>query len=275
MQNSNKSAKSKRGVILFAFNSPDVNYVGIADSASKLITHALNLPVTLVTDSCGQPKFEYDRIIRVDSFDQFSNFRTDLDGKTIAWKNFGRYTAYELSPYEETILIDTDYLVLDNSLIKLFETDFDYKIMHHNRDTNGPSLEEMGATSLPFVWATVVLFRKTDKAKMLFDMVGRVQRNYHYYCQLYNIPGGNYRNDYAFAIANCVLSGYNLNEDQGIPWTMLTIEQRVVSIQTKGSLLAVKMKDKAVVIPKQCVHVMDKDYLQSNDFARFVEEMCV
>ena len=273
MQNSSKSEKFKRGVILFAFNSPTVNYVGIADNAARLIEKYLKLPVTLVTDMAGNPKFDFHTVHRVNPLD--GNFRNDLNAVQVQWKNFDRYTAYAFSPYEETILLDTDYLVLDNSLLKLFDTDFDYKIMHHNRDTNGPSLEEMGVTSLPFVWATVVLFRKTDKAEMLFDMVGRIQRNYFYYCKLYNIPGGNYRNDYAFAIANCILSGYSLNEDQGIPWVMLTLEQRVESIHTKGSLLAVRMKDKAVVIPKQCVHVMDKDYLQSESFGLFVEEMCV
>jgi hypothetical protein len=273
MPNSNKSAKSKRGVILFAFNSPTVNYVGIADNAARLIEKYLKLPVTLVTDMAGDPKFDFHVVHRVDAKD--GNFRSDLSNVQVQWKNFDRYTAYAFSPYEETILLDTDYLVLDDSLLKLFETDFDYKIMHHNRDTNGPSNEEMGTTSLPFVWATVVLFRKTDKAEMLFDMVGRVQRNYPYYCKLYNVGGRSYRNDYAFAIANNIISGYNLTEDQGIPWVMLTLEQQVESIQTKGSLLAVRMKDKAVMIPKQCVHVMDKDYLQSANFAQFIEEMCV
>ena len=273
MQNSNKSVKPNRGVILFAFNSPETNYVGIADNAARLIKRYLNLPVTLVTDAVASPKFAYDVVHIVDTKD--SNFRSNLDDVQVQWKNFDRYLAYQFSPYEETILLDTDYLVLDDSLLKLFETDFDYKLMHHNRDTNGPSFESMGTTSLPFVWATVVLFRKTDRAKMLFDMVGRIQRNYHYYCQLYNISAGNYRNDYAFAIANTVLSGYSLNEDQGIPWIMLTVEQRVESIHTKGSLLAVRMKDKAIVIPKQNVHVMDKDYLQSKSFELFVEEMCV
>lgn len=273
MQNSSKSVKPKRGVILFAFNSPETNYVGIADNAARLIERYLKLPVTLVTDTAGAPKFDYDVVHRVDAKD--GNFRNDLDNVQVQWKNFDRYTAYKYSPYEETILMDTDYLVLDDSLLKLFETDFDYKLMHHNRDTNGPSIESMGNTSLPFVWATVVLFRRTDKTEMLFDLVGRIQRNYHYYCQLYNISAGNYRNDYAFAIANCILSGYSLNEDQGIPWVMLTIEQRVESIQPKGSFLTVRMKDKAIVMPKQNVHVMDKDYLQSDNFAQFVKEMCV
>ena len=93
--------------------------------------------------------------------------------------------AYELSPYEETILIDSDYLILDDSLLKLFATNFDYRLMHYNRTPSGPSLEMMGNTSLPFVWATIVLFRKTLRAKLFFSLVGRIQRNYNYYRMLY------------------------------------------------------------------------------------------
>jgi hypothetical protein len=264
-----------RGVLVFAFNSPTVDYISIADKTSMLTQKALNLPITLVTDDTTNPKFNYDKVIRIDSSNNTTNIRTDFNNQTITWRNFGRYLAYELSTYDETLLLDTDYLVLDDSLLKLFETDFDYKLMHHNRDTNGPSYEEMGNTSLPFIWATVVLFRKTHKSNLFFDLVGRIQRNYHYYSQLYNIRERNYRNDYAFAIANNILNGYGLNEDQGIPWTMLTLEQQVQSIHTKGSLLAVHCKDKSLVIPKQNLHVMDKDYLLSKSFDLFVEEMSV
>jgi hypothetical protein len=129
MQNSKESVKSK-GVLVFAFNT-NVDYVGIADRTSQLIAHNLKLPVTLVTDLTGNPRFNYDQVIRIDNTGD--NFRTNLNDQTVAWRNFGRYMAYELSPYEETILLDTDYLVLDNSLLNLFNTDFDYKLMHHNQ----------------------------------------------------------------------------------------------------------------------------------------------
>ena len=49
MKNLKESAKSK-GVVIFAFNSAHVDYVGIADQTSKLIEKNLNLPITLVTD---------------------------------------------------------------------------------------------------------------------------------------------------------------------------------------------------------------------------------
>jgi len=268
--NLNDSAKSK-GVIVFAFNT-NVDYVAIADRTSRLIANSLRLPITLVTDLDSKPVFAYDNIIRIENTG--NNFRKNLQDQQVAWRNFGRHHAYELSPYNETILVDTDYLVLDYSLLKLFETDFDYKLMHHNRTPGGASYELMGNTSLPFIWATVVLFRKTERAKLFFSLVGKIQRNYNYYRALYNVREGNYRNDYAFAIANCIISGYSINEDQGIPWSMFTIDKPIERIMLTDTQLLVYYDDTATVIPYQNIHVMDKDYLQSRDFEQVVEAIC-
>jgi hypothetical protein len=265
--NLNDSVKSK-GVVLFAFNT-DVDYVTIADRASRLIEHTLRLPVTLITDNDSAPKFNYDRVIRITN--DADNYRTNLDNQQTTWRNFGRYLAYELSPYDETVLIDTDYLVLDDNLLKLFATDFDYKLMHHNCTDSGTSYEMMGETSLPFVWATVVLFRKTERARLFFNLVGRVQRNYNYYRALYNVRERNYRNDFAFAIANCIINGYNLNENQGIPWPMFTIEKKIEHIMLTNNFIQIYYKDTATVVPYQNIHVMDKAYLLSRDFEQVVE----
>jgi hypothetical protein len=270
MANSKKSEKSK-GVVVFAFNTK-FDYVGIADRTSQLIKHKLGLPVTLITDPDSQPTFNYDHIIRVDN--QGGTIRLDNSLEEINWRNFGRYLAYKLSPYEETILLDTDYVVLDDSLLQLFKTDFDYKLIHHNTTPDGPSYESMGETSLPYVWATVVLFRKTERAELFFNLIGRIQRNYGYYRSLYNIREGNYRNDYAFAIANSILSGYTLNEEQGIPWNLFTITDPISNIEYTEHFLKVRQDSRAIVVPHQCIHIMDKNYLLSDNFKELVEVVC-
>jgi hypothetical protein len=269
MKNSNVPAESK-GVVVFAFNTA-TDYVAIADQTSRLISHMLNLPVTLVTDPDSNPKFAYDHVIRIDNNTGKNFIGSDTKKQ---WKNFGRYLAYELSPYDTTILLDTDYLVFDNSLLSLLKTDFDYRLMHHNATESGPSYEQMGETSLPFVWATVVLFRKTERARLFFNLVGRIQRNYSYYRNLYNIRERNFRNDYAFAIANCILSGYSLNEDQGIPWTMFTVDRKIEKVMLTDNFIQVHYNDEATMVPYQNIHVMDKEYLQSRDFEQVVEAIC-
>ena len=268
-KNLEKSTSTTRGVVVFAFNTETVDYVKIADCTSQLASMRLDLPITLITDHDADPKFRYDNIITIDK--QGDNFR---DG-SVQWRNLGRHYAYALSPYQDTILLDTDYLVLDNSLNTLFETEFDYKLMHHNSNYKGGVYEQMGNTSLPFVWATVVLFRKSKRTELLFDLVAKIQRNYNYYRSLYNIREGNYRNDYAFAIANNILSGYSLNEDQGIPWRMFSIEEKIDQMLYDDNFLYVYSEGTGRVVPRQNIHIMDKQYLQSQDFEQLINGLTV
>jgi hypothetical protein len=267
MQNSKNSEKS-RGIVVFAINTDTVDYVRIADQTSLLAQKNLGLPITLITDNSARPKFKYDNVVIIDT--PGDNWREG----GVQWRNFGRHYAYQLSPYDETILVDTDYLILDDSLNMLFATDFDYKLMHHNTNYIGAVYEQMGETSLPYIWATVILFRKTVKSQLLFELVGKIQRNYRYYRAVYNIREGNYRNDYAFAIANNIINGYNSNESQGIPWRMLTVEDKISRIMLTDTQIRIYHEDRASVLPYQNIHVMDKAYLQSRDFEQAVEVIC-
>jgi len=268
MQKLNNLEKSK-GVVVFAFNTATVDYVAIADQTSRLTAHHLQLPITLITDHAAEPKFAYDEIIRVDTIG--GNVRNDLNNQPVEWRNFGRYLAYQLSPYDETVLLDTDYLVLDHSILKLWATEFDYKLMHDNRTAKGIDTSTMGVNSLPFVWATVALFRRSERARLFFDLIGRVQRNYSYYKSLYSIHETSYRNDYAFAIANIILNGYTVNASQGIPWSMFTVDQKIERMAMINSQIRIYHQATAIVVPRQCIHVMDKEYLQSDNFQQLVE----
>ena len=273
MQNSNKSEKS-RGVVLFAFNNADTDYVKLTSNTIRLIQHNLNLPVTLVTGLTEVVDFAVDNVVRIESQGGNTRFSSDAN-RHVQWRNFGRYLAYELSPYSETILLDTDYLVLDNSLLGYFKTEWDYLIPHRNINLGQDEFSDtMGMYSLPFVWATVVMFRKTPKSEMLFDLVGRIQRNYNYYKMLYNIPATNYRNDYAFAIANYILNGYQFDSCVQLQQPLLTATGSVHSIVRNGSLLHVKDSESGYAIPIGNLHVLSKAYLLSDNFKIFVDAHC-
>lgn len=274
MKNLKKFEKS-RGIVVFALNSETVDYVKIADQTSKLARHYLKLPITLITDSDATPMYHYDKIIKIEQESNNLNYNLNLEGKQIIWYNFGRYLVYKLTPYDETILLDTDYLILDNSLLTLWNTDFDYKLMHHNNNLEGKPYHLMGVTSVPYVWATVVLFRKSLVSKIFFDLVEKIQRNYQYYRKLYNIRERNFRNDYAFAIANIVLNGYDLIESQGIPWPMQTINHAIDSIRVNGNKVVLRLKDNnSIITPLMDLHVMDKTYLQNDNFKKLVGDIC-
>jgi hypothetical protein len=267
MKKSAVLAKS-RGILLFAFNTERTDYVKIAERCARLAKHTTRLPVTLVTEH-GTTATGFDNVIYVSN--ELKNHKVGEEG---SWRNGDRWRAYELSPYDETILIDSDYLMLDTNLITLLAQDFDYRIMSWNNKPATPWKLKMGMFGLDYLWATVILFRKTAKTKMLFDLAGRVQRNYTYYMKLYHMREGNFRNDYAFTIANNILNGYNLNFDQGIVNPMLTFADITVSITVKNNMLVVKEREKGYVIPQQNIHVMDKGYLLSDDFAAFVDTVC-
>jgi hypothetical protein len=257
MQNSVRLEKS-RGIVAFATNTKTTDYLAIASRTLRLASHVLKLPHTLITDASQQ---------------NWTNHRYDIDRcEFVEWKNVGRHTAYNLTPYEETLVIDVDYVVQDDSLLKIFELDWDYLLQRHSHTFEQTYPNSMGPHSLPFVWATVFAFRKTNRSQQYFSLVDRVQKNYTYYRELFNLQERNYRNDYAFAIADIVLNGYTVGTDS-IPGSMLTISQPIDSIEINDNTYVVRDQQRAYVIPRTDMHIMSKRYLQSDNFGEFVDRV--
>jgi hypothetical protein len=259
-----KNSEKSKGALIFAFNTTDIDYVNIATQAAKLVKHFLNIPVTLVTDN----KIESDVF---DSIQYVDNTLVNVRSDSTQWRNGNRFLAYTLSPYDTTILIDSDYLIFDSSLNNLIDVTNDYQIMGSTKCCHSESFNLMSKTGLEQVWATVLIFNKTEKSKMLFELVELIQNNYNYYRLLYQISVSNFRNDFAFAIANHIINGYN--RENTMSWPMLTIEQKVEKLEV-SSTITIREFDKAIVIPRQCIHVMDKIFLASTKFAQTVEQVC-
>lgn len=266
--NLNQYEKSK-GIVLFAFNTAKINYVKIADLNAKLIRHNLNLPVTLVTDIDSSPAFSYDNVLRINQTK--SNFRYNKSLNRQEWKNVDRYLAYELSPYFNTLVLDIDYMQFDSSLSKIFDIRYDYKLQYDMITPDGPGYAEMGPQSLPQVWATSIFFRKTEKTKNLFTLVQRIQDNYEYYRALFNIKESNFRNDFAFSIANIILNGYNIDPELNFPWPLFTIEKDIKSISLVNQNFVIRYDNNADVVPITNIHFMDKNYLLTDKFAELVK----
>ena len=55
---------------------------------------------------------------------------------------------------------------------------------------------------------------------------------------------------------------------------MTTIEDTVDTIELKDDWIVVKYQDRADVIYRQNLHVMDKVYLASDRFVKLVDEVC-
>ena len=101
-----------------------------------------------------------------------------------------------------------------------------------------------------------------------------LQRNWAYYKNLFMVDGTSYRNDYAFAMANLILDGYSLNSKNIIPWKMFTVVQEVVRIDANlNDKIIIRLKDFALTLPKHNVHIMDKNFLVSDNSEEFVKEI--
>ena len=116
-----------RGALLFAFNTPTVDYFKMAVATARRINHFLNIPVSVVTNSGTLLDFynyKFDNVYEVESDDSNSKEQK-------VWINKGRHQAYNISPYDETLLLDTDYLINSNKLLSLF--DYYNDIYFHNK----------------------------------------------------------------------------------------------------------------------------------------------
>ena len=210
-----------RGVLLFAFNNPKFNYYEMAVATAKRANHFLGLPVTIVTDESSIPNecdYAFDNTIIIEP--DKNNVR-DYS----VWINKGRYQAYELSPYDETILLDTDYMINSDTLLKTFDISEDFCCHDTTSFLMHPGVpqEVLSAYSFKTLWATVVTFRKTERARQIFDCLEMIQNNYDHYANIHSFIGGVYRNDYALTLALRIVNGHTDNKQDIIPWNLVHV----------------------------------------------------
>jgi hypothetical protein len=230
-----KKANNDRGIIMFAHNNSEIDYFKLAVLNSLLIQRHLGISnITVVTDphsynhgikTLGKKLVNsaINNLIVVEKDKEFklANTRiykdTSHTAKPLSFYNVNRCDAYDLSPYEETILLDVDYLILSDTLNQCWghneELMMNWRyqdIMYERKDTTLNRLNDFGIT---MYWATVVYFRKTPYAETFFNCVKHVKENTQYYKDLYKWNGTLYRNDYSFSIAAHIMSGF---QDKGI-----------------------------------------------------------
>lgn len=258
-----------RGAILFAFNNKKYDYYAMAEHTAKRINHFLDLPVTIVTDEESapkKPKYKFDKTVIVEP--DKNNIR-----EYNVWINKGRYQAYELSPYDETILLDADYMVNSDRLLKTFSV-YDDFCCHDNTSfymhPNAPQ-EVLSSYSFKTLWATVVTFKKTTRAKQIFECLEMVQKNYSHYANIHSFIAGVYRNDYALTLALRIANGHEILPGDIIPWNLLHVGKNTsvyansdVAFNTEYTVMfdnwnRGKIRKEYITIKDTDFHVMNKD----------------
>jgi hypothetical protein len=211
-----------RGVVLFAFNSSKYNYADMAVYTAKRVKAFLDLPTTLITDVDTYKTILDDRKV----FDGVVEVEPDLSNikDQTSWINKGRYQAYELSPYNETLVIDVDYLVNSDTLLKTFDLSDTFCCHSNTHMLMHPEAaqEKMGYT-YETLWATVIMFKKSERAKQIFETLEMVQNNYDHYANIHSFIGGVYRNDYGLTLALKIVNGHTDVPSDYIPWNLIHV----------------------------------------------------
>ena len=130
---------------------------------------------------------------------------------TAQFNNSNKHKIYQYSPFEKTLLLDIDYIVKTDILLKYFDSEhpvcmFDNATTVRNEE---PALEErfLYDAGIKMWWSTVVYFDRSDFSKLFFDTWSHVAENYEFYQYLYNFPSKLFRTDYCVSIAVHILAG--------------------------------------------------------------------
>jgi hypothetical protein len=248
------------GVMIFAFDSDHISYTTLARNLARRIARHLDLPVSVITDQSElQQCTEFDHVIMAESAQ--NGIRNQ-----VPWKNLDRYRAYELSPYDQTLMLDADYLVCSDRLKILFDQDQDFLPMPRAFDVTSrrdySDLNFFGRHNMPSAWATVMYWRRSRTAEMIFGMMRMIQHNWAHYRDLFGISERRFRNDYAVAIACNTIMGH-LGHWPAIPWPLANIESDCELNQLGPDSFSVGYHDqqgrsKHLILTGQDFHAMDK-----------------
>ena len=242
-----------RGVLLFCFDTKHTKYHMILEKCVHLLKKNLKLEITVVTD------YQTFKKIKPLGFINYKFIEPELGNSKNAqeWNNKDRHMAYELSPYDTTLVMDIDYFCYTDNLLQLMDTGYDFLIPDQVHDlTQRNSFHQRVWSMIPMVWATVFVFRKTAKAKQIFDMIKYVKSYYSYFLDLYRIYDRRFRNDYAFAIALQQANGF-LNYDT-LPIRLPTLPPDCDIMKFTDEGIVWQYNDQINCTEDQDVHVLNK-----------------
>ena len=279
--------KEQRGVCFFAYNNDQLDYVEMAIVAAKYVKEHLKLPVCLITNDGTEGYLEETKPQKLinEAFDYIviandqmkQNKRRHYDSPwtsfTAQFNNSNKHKIYEYSPFEQTLLLDIDYIVKTDVLLKYFDGEnsgcmFDNALAVRNElpDERERALYDAG---IKMWWSTVVYFDRSDFSKLFFDTWAHIADNYEFYQYLYNFPSKLFRTDYCVSIAVHMLGGMQDNQTHVGNFnntSLVNMSQKDDIIETHGLnewiLLAHSQKEEwkniLVNTRSQDIHVMNK-----------------
>lgn len=211
------------GALIFAYNNDAFDYVRMAAWSAGNIRRHLGIPVTVVTDR--PTELDFDHVIVHDSQAQDSRWFGDIYQR-VPWHNYSRPDAFDLTPWDRTLLLDADYVVASDQLLTLLSHDADFLCHRWARDATGindfQALNVFGRYHMPMSWATVVMFQRSEHTRQVFSGMKMVRQHWNHYKNIYQVRAKTYRNDHALSIALNIANGHSGQIDH-IPWDLVTV----------------------------------------------------
>lgn len=271
-----RTAKSKEviGALIFAFDNEQIDYVQMAAWCAHNVKKHLEIPVAVVTDSKRAESFPvFDKIIYAEAKDS-NNSRYFKDYEThVNWKNTNRIDAYSLTPWDLTLVLDSDYVVAGNTLSKFFDSKQEFLCHRRSLNVNG-GIDNLYTTfgdhNFPMWWATVMLFRKGPTAEYIFDSMNMIRDNWTHYRDLYGIRQTTYRNDYALSIALGIVSGHTLKVDE-FPHALMNIHPETHLTKVEDDMFQLEYTGTDNKPFKICWHGTDVHAMGKKDLGEIID----
>ena len=194
-----------RGFLIFAQNNAQDDYVKQEYICALSGIHSGNKNFTLVTDK-KVPKTYYNVFDNVICLEKDKAQDSD-------WKIENRYKAYELTPYDETIVLDSDTLILDKINWNKFKTNLYFTqnpITYRGEDINETYYRKAFIyNNLPNIYMGMYYFRKDENVEQYFLTLELVMENWKDFYTIFcdqNKPN-HVSVDVCSAIA-CLIVGY-------------------------------------------------------------------
>jgi hypothetical protein len=277
-----------KGILLFAHNNRNVDYILMSLISGGLAKKHLNVPVSLVTDEStiawAKESNIYDKL--VSTFDKIievekpvtNNTRRLHDGDTniiVPFVNSNRSNVWDLTPYDRTLMIDTDYFIFSDRLNEYWDVDEDIMISSalldiYDQQRTGYHDRYVSDTGVHMYWATNVMFTKNERSKTFFDLVSFIRDHYDFYADLFRFSNIQYRNDISFSVAKHILDGFNTDTSMSLPPVLTAIDKDILeTVSDTGKLTflidtRLNAEYSAAALTNIDIHIMNKQSVIRN-----------
>lgn len=276
-----------KGIVIYAHNHRAIDYALMATISGGLAKKHLQEPVSLITDeptvawmkeskiyNKATDVFENIIIVEEPKTNNSRNLHDGEDRAVVPFINTNRYSVWELTPYDRTLLIDADFLIFSNKLKEYWDVDSELLISESINDIYdqkriGYHDQYVSDIGVKLYWATTVMFTKTKKTKMFFDLVNYIKEYYQYFADAYRFDSKQYRNDIAFSIAKHITDGFEESNIGRLP-PVLTLLDRDILCDIKNEKLIALISPQlnsnfcVAAVSNTDIHIMNKQSIIRN-----------